>query len=88
LTSVFNPNIFLIAFATADEAIKVSFKASFGVILGRNIIENHIPPFGEIHRLPSLPFPCVCVLARITILSSLLFSAISLAMSFVEDTLS
>ena len=29
-------------------------------ILDVEIIENHIPPFGEIHFLPDLPLPPVC----------------------------
>ena len=30
------------------------------VKFGCNIIENQIPPLGEIHFLFNLPFPCVC----------------------------
>jgi len=33
---------------------------------GCKIIENQIPPLGEIHFLPVLPFPPVCVAAIIT----------------------
>jgi hypothetical protein len=59
-------NVFSIAFANAsDDAIGNSVVMDMSNF-GCKIIENQIPPFGEIHFLPALPFPPVCVAAITT----------------------
>ena len=79
-------HVFSIAFDNAnDDAIgnKVMFEISN---FGCKIIENQIPPFGEIHFLPDLPIPPVCYSAIIIIPSMYDSLAIFRASFCVEST--
>ena len=53
--------------------------------LGWIINENHMPPFGDVHFLSSLPLPAVCFSAIIMVPSSFLSDAICCAKFCVES---
>ncbi len=59
-------NVFSIAFDNANaEAIGNNVMTDMSNF-GCKIIESQMPPLGEIHFLPNLPFPLVCFSAIIT----------------------
>ena len=60
-------SVFSIAFDSASaEAIGNSVITDMSNF-GCKIIESQMPPLGEIHFLPNLPFPLVCFSAIITV---------------------
>ena len=77
--------VFLIALATAVDAMSDSLGVSLGFNLGLSIMERYIPPSGESHVLVSRPLPCVCWFARMVVPSSASVSASSRALLLVES---
>lgn len=55
-------------------------------IAGFRRIENQSPPFGDSHRCPNLPLPCVCRSATTTVHSSNPFSPRWYAVVLVDRT--
>ena len=84
-----NPVSTRIASHTDSDATEDRNHALFTEMRGRSINESQIPPLGDIHLLPSLPFPSLCSFAMINVLSIFEFvSARDIAMSCVDSALS
>src|SRR5205823_4133365 len=80
-----SPVFWAIVSHTANAATKPRSGLFLAGILGLKIIDNHIPPPGEIHLLFILPLPLSCFSANITVPfnASGLFSAREISSSFL-----
>jgi hypothetical protein len=58
--------------ATTTAAIKVINPIEEEIISGYNIIESQMPPAGENHVFPNLPFPSLCCSVIIIVPSGML----------------